>query len=69
MLTDFRLRSLSPIRVSDGLENHYAPIAEALLGETPVSGQGLIAYANIETPQGVIRFASPKNDEEFAQVL
>jgi L-threonylcarbamoyladenylate synthase len=34
-----------------------------------VPGQGFIAYANIETPQGVIRLASPKNDEEFAHVL
>ena len=57
------------IRVSGALENHYAPIAKVLLGETPVPGQGFIAYANIETPQGVIRLASPKNDEEFAQVL
>jgi L-threonylcarbamoyladenylate synthase len=28
-----------------------------------------VAHVNIETPEGVIRLASPKNDEEFAQVL
>ena len=57
------------IRVSGSLENHYAPAAKVLLCEIPVSGQGFIAHANMETPVGVIRLASPHNDEEFAQVL
>ena len=56
-------------RVSGSLENHYAPAAKVLLCETPLPGQGFVAHANIETPKGVIRLASPKNDEEFAQVL
>jgi len=57
------------IRVSGSLENHYAPAAKVLLCEVPIVGQGFIAYKNIETPQGVIRLASPSDDEEFAQVL
>jgi L-threonylcarbamoyladenylate synthase len=57
------------IRVSGSLENHYAPVAKVLLGENAVTGQGLIAHANIETPPGVIRLASPSDDEEFARVL
>jgi len=57
------------IRVSGSLENHYAPAAKVLLRETPLSGQGFIAHADIETPEGVIRLASPRNDEEFAQIL
>jgi L-threonylcarbamoyladenylate synthase len=57
------------IRVSGSLENHYAPIAKVILSETPTQGQGFIAYANIETPAGVIRLASPRNDEEFARLL
>ena len=57
------------IRVSGSLENHYAPVAKVLLCEIPIVGQGFIAYADIETPPGVIRLASPKNDEEYAQVL
>ncbi len=57
------------IRVSGSLENHYAPIAHVLLRENAVAGQGFIAYANIETPPGVIRLASPNDDEEFARVL
>jgi len=57
------------IRVSGSLENHYAPVAKVLLCEVPVAGQGFIAHKNIETPSGVIRLASPGDDEEFARVL
>jgi len=57
------------IRVSGSLENHYAPAAKVLLYEVPIVGQGFIAHKNIETPQGVIRLASPGDDEEFAQIL
>jgi L-threonylcarbamoyladenylate synthase len=57
------------IRVSGSLENHYAPAAKVLLCEVPLAGQGFIAHKNIETPAGVIRLASPGDDEEFAQIL
>ncbi len=57
------------IRVSGSLGNHYAPAAKVLLCEVPLVGQGFIAHKNIETPQGVIRLASPGDDEEFAQIL
>ena len=57
------------IRVSGSLENHYAPIAQVLLREKAVAGQGFIAHKNTETPEGVIRLASPSDDEEFARIL
>ena len=57
------------IRVSGALENHYAPIAKVLLRENASAGQGFIAHANIETPPGVFRLASPSDDEEFARTL
>ena len=57
------------IRVSGSLENHYAPVAKVLLREKAVAGQGFIAHANIETPPGVIRLASPGDDESFARIL
>jgi L-threonylcarbamoyladenylate synthase len=57
------------IRVSGSLESHYAPNAKVLLSESPTVGQGFIAHANFKTPDGVIRLASPQNDEEFAQQL
>ena len=59
----------STIRVSGSLEAHYAPTAKVLLCETPTAGQGFIAHANIQTPEGVIRLASPGSDEEFARIL
>ncbi len=59
----------SEIRVSGSLENHYAPAAKVLLSDPPTPGQGFIAHANIETPLGVIRLASPHDDEEFARIL
>ena len=57
------------IRVSGSLENHYAPEAKVYLHETPLPGQGFIAHASIQTPPGVIRLASPHDDDEFAQLL
>ena len=57
------------IRVSGSLENHYAPIAQVLLRENAVAGQGFLALAAIETPEGVIRLASPSDDDEFARIL
>jgi L-threonylcarbamoyladenylate synthase len=57
------------IRVSGSLEAHYAPAAKVLLGETPTVGQGFIAHANIQTPEGVIRLASPGSNEEFERIL
>ena len=57
------------IRVSGSLENHYAPSAKVLLSDSPTSGQGFIAHSTIQTPPGVIRLASPFNDDEFAQIL
>jgi len=63
------VESQDEIRVSGSLENHYAPAAKVLLCEVPIAGQGFIAHKNIETPSGVIRLASPSDDEEFAQIL
>ena len=63
------IQSNKEIRVSGSLENHYAPVAKVLLCETPLAGQGFIALKNIETPEGVIRLASPRDDVEFARIL
>ena len=62
-------QSEKEIRVSGSLENHYAPVAKVLLREIPIAGQGFIALEAIETPEGVIRLASPADDEEFAHIL
>jgi len=57
------------IRVSGSLEAHYSPAAKVILDELPLLGQGLIALADVSTPNGVIRLAAPKTNNEFAQVL
>jgi L-threonylcarbamoyladenylate synthase len=57
------------IRVSGSLENHYAPKAKVYLDQQPVDGSGFIALEDIETPDGVIRLASPISVEDFARVL
>ena len=57
------------IRVSGSLENHYAPKAKVILDQRPERGDGFIALSEIKTPEGVIRLASPKNNEEYAKVL
>jgi L-threonylcarbamoyladenylate synthase len=57
------------IRVSGSLENHYSPAATVLLDGTPRPGQGYIALAHFETPEGVIRLAAPRNINEFAHSL
>jgi L-threonylcarbamoyladenylate synthase len=57
------------IRVSGSLDSHYAPVATVVLDQTPVAGQGFIAMADVATPDGVVRLAAPKSDDEFARVL
>ena len=61
--------SQQAIRVSGSLENHYAPAAKVFVSETPKPGQGFIASSDVPTPEGVFRLASPRSDEEFAQML
>jgi L-threonylcarbamoyladenylate synthase len=57
------------IRVSGSLENHYAPKAQVVLDQEPISGTGFIALAEIQTPPNVIRLAAPETVEEFARLL
>jgi L-threonylcarbamoyladenylate synthase len=57
------------IRVSGSLENHYAPSAEVVLDGHPGPGDGYIALSSLPTPEGVIRLASPLNNEDFARQL
>jgi len=61
--------SETDIRVSGSLENHYSPAATVALDCEPEPGDGFIALASVPTPDGVVRLASPANNEEFARVL
>jgi L-threonylcarbamoyladenylate synthase len=59
----------SQIRVSGSLEKHYAPNAHILLDVQASTGQGFIAPADVATPPGAIRLASPVNTDEYARTL
>jgi len=57
------------IRVSGSLEKHYAPNAKVILDVPATSGEGFIAPADVSTPPGAIRLASPANTDEYARTL
>ena len=69
LVSDATENQIPEIRVSGSLERHYSPFATVLLDQSPVAGQGFIALSELPTPAGVIRLASPKDDEEFAHIL
>jgi L-threonylcarbamoyladenylate synthase len=51
------------------LRHHYSPKAEVVIDSIPQPGDGFIALADVPTPAGVIRLASPANLEEYARLL
>jgi len=64
-----KIRNSKKIKVPGLLDSHYAPNARVFISGVPQPGDGLIALNNFSTPEGVIRLASPINNEEFARVL
>jgi len=60
---------INKVRAPGLLESHYAPRASVFLSGEPNRGDGLIALANVKTPKGVQRLASPIDNEQFAQQL
>ena len=67
--------SSSAVRASGTLEQHYSPRAKLFLLDpiNPVVacivGVGFLALERFPTPDGAVRLANPKNDQEYAQVL
>jgi L-threonylcarbamoyladenylate synthase len=57
------------IRAPGLLESHYAPKANVILGMATKPGEGFIALAEVATPSGAIRLASPASIEEYARDL
>ena len=57
------------IRVSGQFKSHYSPKAIVLLDTKPEPGDGFIALAEILTPTGVIRLATPIDIDMFARDL
>jgi len=64
-----KLETKSTLRHSGNFQSHYAPRASILINQAPKAGDGLIALSEIETPNGVIRLCSPKNNAEYAHQL
>jgi L-threonylcarbamoyladenylate synthase len=63
------VRSDFNIKVPGLLDSHYRPNAKVFITGTPSIGDGLIALANHPTPNGVVRLASPTNNEEYARTF
>lgn len=59
----------SAVRAPGMLKSHYSPNGKVYLSGEPMPGDGLIALSTIETPVGVERLASPRNNNEYAQQL
>ena len=59
----------SEIRASGLLDSHYAPNARVILGKAAKPGDGFIALAEVATPIGSIRLASPTSIEDYAREL
>jgi L-threonylcarbamoyladenylate synthase len=51
------------------LKSHYSPNAKVILNGVPKPGEGFIALADIPTPIGTVRLASPKDNSEYAHDL
>jgi L-threonylcarbamoyladenylate synthase len=63
------IQGKSTIKASGLMDSHYAPKAKVILDQMPQPGDGLLALSSIDTPVGVIRIASPENEQDFARVL
>ena len=57
------------IKAAGLLDSHYAPNAKIFLTGSPTRGDGFIALDSFTTPTGASRLASPRTNEEYAQVL
>lgn len=61
--------SFSKVKFSGSFEKHYAPKCRIVLGEQVVKMGGFMALSTIETPEGMLRLASPKSVDEYARDL
>jgi len=57
------------IKAPGMLASHYSPNTKVYLFGAPSPGDGYIALSDLPTPPGAIRLASPKNNEEYAELL
>ena len=67
--TDLSYETESSIKVPGSHSTHYSPRAIVFLDISAKAGDGFIAMANISTPEGAIRLASPTTVEDYATCL
>ena len=61
--------AINNIKSPGALPTHYSPKALVVLEGNAKHGEGFLALANIRTPEGSIRLASPASVSQFAQQL
>jgi L-threonylcarbamoyladenylate synthase len=66
---NFNSAAIGQVKAPGLLESHYSPNAKVFLTGSPTPGDGFIALDSFDTPEGALRLASPKNNEEFARLL
>ena len=59
----------SNIKAPGLIQSHYAPEATVFLSGNTQPGDGFLALSSVNTPEGAIRLASPKDNNEYAQLL
>jgi L-threonylcarbamoyladenylate synthase len=57
------------LKFPGGMKSHYSPKAKVVIEGSPKKGDGFIALASINTPEGCIRLSSPQNMDAFARDL
>ncbi len=67
-ITELIVVARSEIRAPGTLAAHYSPLAKVHL-ELVDGADSFIGLADLETPVGLIRLASPENTSEYARVL
>jgi L-threonylcarbamoyladenylate synthase len=64
-----RINSNNETKFSGSFDSHYSPKAKVFLNIEPKPSDGYIALNEFNTPKGVTRLSSPKNNDEFAAQL
>ena len=67
--TDLIYETESHVKVPGSESTHYSPRAMVCLDGSAKAGDGFIAMADISTPKGAIRLASPSTVESYANCL
>jgi L-threonylcarbamoyladenylate synthase len=71
-ITGFDLKmvgSTNAIKAPGILPAHYSPKAKVVIQGLVKQGEGFLALADIKTPEGAIRLASPLTVDQFAKQL